>query len=174
MNKGFVTSALLYGILSLFLILVMNTVAIIGNRKLAIDKLKQSALDDVQKIYNPSECFETTINYETRTCVINKYIYDVSKKCASDVYIPGRIGRGSKRCTITEIASEAFKDQTNIKTVTIDYNFEISDHAFDGCRNITFIVDKHSIPTDGNGNFIEGGQQQMLLWGAQNAYVIIK
>ena len=44
MNKGFITSALLYGILSLFLVLVLSTVATIGNRKIAIDKIKQSAI----------------------------------------------------------------------------------------------------------------------------------
>ena len=43
-NKGFITSALLYGILSLFLILVLETVSILGNRKLANDKIKESVL----------------------------------------------------------------------------------------------------------------------------------
>ena len=39
-QKGFITSALLYGILSLFLVLVLGTISILGNRKLANDKIE--------------------------------------------------------------------------------------------------------------------------------------
>ena len=61
-KKGFVTSALLYGILSLFLILILGTVAIIGNRKITNDKVKQSALDDVQSLTTDESCFTTMPN----------------------------------------------------------------------------------------------------------------
>ena len=47
-NRGFVTSALLYGILSLFLVLILGTLSVISNRKLASDRLKESALIDAE------------------------------------------------------------------------------------------------------------------------------
>ena len=59
-KKGFITSALLYGILSLFLILILGTVSILGNRKLSNDKIKESALDDVQTLTTNPDCFTTT------------------------------------------------------------------------------------------------------------------
>ncbi len=46
-KNGFISSALLYGILSLFIVLMLSSLAILGNRKIAIDKIKTSAIDDV-------------------------------------------------------------------------------------------------------------------------------
>ena len=61
-KNGFITSALLYGILSLFLILILGTVSILANRKLANDKIKESVLNDVQKIETSPRCFQTDIS----------------------------------------------------------------------------------------------------------------
>jgi len=46
-KNGFISSALLYGILSLFIVLMLSSLAILGNRKITIDKIKTSAIDDV-------------------------------------------------------------------------------------------------------------------------------
>ena len=173
MNKGFITSALLYGILSLFLVLVLNTVAVVGNRKIAIDKLKQSALEDVQDISSPDSCFEVTIDESTKDCTIEKYIYNESDRCSADVYIPRTIGRGTKKCTVTEISDNAFKNLTAINTVTISHYIEIGNTAFSGCSNITFILKRNINLINGVTTlYVTEGAQEVLLWGSQNAYVI--
>lgn len=54
-KNGFISSALLYGMLALFLVVMMSTLAILGNRKLSMDKLKENALNDVQYGYAQTE-----------------------------------------------------------------------------------------------------------------------
>ena len=47
-NKGFAISGIIYSILILFLLLIFSILAILGSRKLIIDKFK---LDVLNKIY---------------------------------------------------------------------------------------------------------------------------
>ena len=54
-KKGFISSALLYGILALFLIIMLSTIAVLGNRKLNIDKLKENAAITSEKGYQSPE-----------------------------------------------------------------------------------------------------------------------
>lgn len=167
MNKGFVTSALLYGILSLFLVLVLSTVATIGNRKVAIDKIKQSALEDVQELTTPDKCFTTSTPEEVggvKYCAITKYTYNESSKCSSNVFIPKTIGRGVKKCTINAIRNDAFSGQNKVITVTIPETVtNIEEYAFNGCSNITFIA------KGGQSIVAEGSYDE--LWGAIAAYM---
>ena len=146
-EKGFVTSALLYGILSVFLVLILGTISIIGNRKLAIDKIKQSALDDVQNLTTDISCF----------VVVNGTItnYNEDQLCTKTVFIPNDP-------SITKIGDEAFKNK-NLINITIDSNItEISNNAFEGNNNILFIF-KNKSDLVINENH----------WGAQNASVRI-
>lgn len=46
-KNGFITSALLYGILALFLVLMLSSLAVLANRKMSMDTLKEAALNDV-------------------------------------------------------------------------------------------------------------------------------
>lgn len=48
-NKGFITSTLLYGMLVLFLTLILSILAIFSNRKLSTDKLKENVLQRLQE-----------------------------------------------------------------------------------------------------------------------------
>ena len=80
---GFVTSALLYGILSLFLILVLETVSILGNRKLANDKIKESVLNDVQTLTTNPTCFTVETNSRNNLTITN-----YSDTCDKTVFIP--------------------------------------------------------------------------------------
>ncbi len=50
-QRGFISSALLYGMLALFLVIMLSTLAVLGNRKLSMDKLKENALKNVQTGY---------------------------------------------------------------------------------------------------------------------------
>ena len=46
-QKGFIASSLLYGMLALFLTLMISTLFIFGNNKLSMDRLKEKALNDL-------------------------------------------------------------------------------------------------------------------------------
>lgn len=147
-KNGFVTSALLYGILSLFLVLVLGTVAIIGNRKIANDKIKQSALDDVQDLTTDESCF-----------VIDGYTitgYNDSQECTKTVFIPEKINS----VEVNKIGSKAFADKDLIN-VTIKSNItSIDSDAFEGNKNMLFIFKNPQIEINDNE-----------LWGATDSYI---
>ena len=48
-QNGFIASALLYGMLALFLVLMLSTLYILANNKMSMDKLKEEALRIVEK-----------------------------------------------------------------------------------------------------------------------------
>lgn len=140
-DKGFVTSALLYGILSVYIVLVVGTISVIGNRKLANDKIKQSALDDVQNIETSAACFETESNSvnDTDVKITNYKCQDTEK----NVFIPEKDSYGNK---ITLIGPEAFKNK-GISSVTIKSNIiGINCNAFIGNNNVFFII-KGNMPS---------------------------
>ena len=149
-KKGFITSALLYGILSLFLLLVLGTVSILGNRKLANDKIKESALDDVQNLTTNPECFTTEINSRNNITITS---YDDS--CDKTVFIPETLN-GS---VVDAIGAGAFSEKKLIN-VTIKSNIkEIDETAFNGNDGLIF--------------YIKTTSDQILEspWGATNATV---
>lgn len=129
MNKGFITSALLYGILSLFLILVLGTVTILGNRKLANDKIKESVLDDVQKLTTDQTCFTTVANSRG-----NLTITDYKDTCDKTVFVPETIDGK----TVDAIGSSAFANK-NLINITVQNNIiEIAETAFTGNKETVF------------------------------------
>ena len=130
-KNGFITSALLYGIMVLFLMLMLGTLSILGNRKLASDKLKEDALNDVQTIETPASCFQTILN-ENEEITITGY----SASCEKTVFIPKTINGTN----VTVISNGAFANQ-KIKSIWIDSNIkEIGDNAFIGNDKITFVI----------------------------------
>ena len=54
-EKGFIASSLLYGMLALFIVVMLSTLALLGNRKLAMDQLKKNALITVEMGYSNPE-----------------------------------------------------------------------------------------------------------------------
>lgn len=54
-KNGFIASALLYGMLALFLTLMLTTLATLSNRKITLDKLKENALTSVEEGYASPE-----------------------------------------------------------------------------------------------------------------------
>jgi len=46
-EKGFIASALLYGMLTLFLVIMISTLYVLGNNKMAMDKMKAHAIEYV-------------------------------------------------------------------------------------------------------------------------------
>ncbi len=132
-KKGFVTSALLYGILSVYLVLILGTIAIVGNRKIANDKIRQSALDDVQNLKIPEDCFTTTPNGDDKLTIT---AYSTDPKCSKTVFIPETIG-GSE---VNQIGPNAFANKSIIN-VTIRQNISyIYYNAFTGNTKVLFIL----------------------------------
>ena len=157
-KNGFVTSALLYGILSLFIVLLLSTVAIIGNRKLASDKIKQSALDDVQNLSTNENCFKTTqIEGREGFYQIEGYEWK-GPGCSRTIFIP-------KNPRIVEIAQNAFNpngESNEITSVTIYGNIEtINEKAFSGNSKILFTIKNKNAKLK-----IPDGEE---IWGAANS-----
>ena len=161
-QKGFITSALLYGILSLFLVLVLGTVAILGNRKLANDKIKESALDDVQHLTTNPSCFTTTTNSRGNITITG---YDSA--CDKTVFIPETLNGK----TVDAIGAYAFQNQKLIN-ITIWPNIkEIYVNAFTGNDGIIFYIKTTSEQVVGTGTQEEANAAVGTAWGAKDATV---
>lgn len=150
-QKGFVTSALLYGILSLFLVLILGTLSVISNRKLATDRLKESALNDVEDLKTLESCF----TIDSSTCTITGYDADV---CGKVVFIDKK---NIKQCSLSGISSI-----TGVSNgyVYIRSNINVDQNAFYGNNNVTFITVNRGTSDDGRTS---GG----VVWGATNSYL---
>ena len=161
-QKGFITSALLYGILSLFLILVLGTVSILGNRKLANDKIKESALDDVQNLTTDPSCFTSTSNSRG-----NLTITGYNTSCDKTVFIPETLNGKA----VDAIGANAFSNQKLIN-ITIKPNIkEIYVTAFTGNDGIVFYIKTTSNEITGTGTQSEVNNAVGTAWGAKDATV---
>lgn len=161
-KNGFITSALLYGILSLFLILVLGTVSILGNRKLANDKIKESALDDVQELTTDPKCFKTETNERDNLTITS---YDDS--CDKTVFIPETLNSQ----VVDAIGPNAFADKKLIN-ITIKPNIkEIDATAFNKNDGMVFYMKTTSDQIVGTGSDQDINEAIGTAWGATNATV---
>lgn len=163
-QNGFITSALLYGILSLFLILILGTVSILANRKLANDKIKQSVLNDVQKIETSPRCFET----ETSTIdSANLQITGYDSTCEKTVYIPKTIyGQ-----IVDSIGPNAFDGKKLINVTIENVIKQIHVTAFNNNNNVDFYIKTTSDKIKGVGTEEEIENANGTAWGAKNSKV---
>ena len=149
-KKGFITSALLYGILSLFLLLVLGTVSILGNRKLANDKIKESALNDVQNLTTNPACFTTTSNSRGNATITG---YDAT--CDKTVFIPDILNG-----QIVDAIGANASSNKNLINITMKSNIiEIDNTALNGNDGMVFYIKATS------DQIIESP------WGATNATI---
>lgn len=161
-QKGFITSALLYGILSLFLVLVLGTISILGNRKIANDKIKESAIDDAQVLTTDPSCFQTTVN-SRGNLTITKY----GDNCDKTVFIPEYLN-GQK---VDAIGANAFSNQ-KLVNITIKSNIkEIYANAFTGNDEMIFYIKATSNEIVGTGSQEEVDSAVGTAWGAKDATV---
>ena len=163
-KNGFITSALLYGILSLFLILILGTVSILASRKLANDKIKESVLNDVQKIQTSPKCFETeTSPLDSNNLQINGY----DSTCEKTVYIPTTIyGQ-----IVDYIGPNVFSNKKLIN-VTIESTIkQIHVTAFNNNDNLVFYIRNTQDKIKGVGTDEEIEAAEGTTWGAYNATI---
>lgn len=152
-KNGFVTSALLYGILSLFLLLILGSLTIMTNRKLTDDQIRRSALDDVQNITTDLTCFT----------VVGNTITGYSSSCEKTVFIPESV----YGVNITAIGPNAFQNQ-NLRNVTIKSNItSIDATSFSGNSEMLFIMkmENGTIPYDNVE--VSAGR----IWGSTNSTI---
>ena len=141
-KKGFVTSALLYGILSLFLVLMLGTLSVISSRKLASDRLKESAINDVQDLKTNYNCF--TIEKSGSTCMATGYD---ANTCGNTIAIDLKNING---CNKLIIKNDSIKNVSRgyiyIKSKIINPDepngIVIEDNAFKDNIKVTFIVNQ--------------------------------
>lgn len=163
-QNGFITSALLYGILSLFLILILGTVSILANRKLANDKIKESVLNDVQNIQTSPKCFETTTSTLDSN---NLQITGYDSTCEKTVYIPTTIyGQ-----IVDSIGPNAFSGK-NLVNVTMQNTIEqIYVNAFSNNDNMVFYIRNTSDKVKATGTDEEIENAAGTTWGAKDATI---
>ena len=163
-KNGFITSALLYGILSLFLILILGTVSILANRKLANDKIKESVLNDVQKIKTSPSCFETeTSNLDNNNLQITGY----DSTCEKTVYIPEEIyGR-----IVDSVGQAAFANKRLINVTIPNTIKQIHVTAFNNNDDMEFYIRNTSDQIKGVGTDEEIENAEGTTWGAKDATV---
>ena len=163
-KNGFITSALLYGILSLFLILILGTVSILANRKLANDKIKESVLNDVQKIKTSPSCFETeTSNLDNNNLQITGY----DSTCEKTVYIPEEIyGR-----IVDSVGQAAFANKRLINVTIPNTIKQIHVTAFNNNDDMEFYIRNTSDQIKGVGTDEEIENAAGTTWGAKDATV---
>ena len=163
-QNGFITSALLYGILSLFLILILGTVSILANRKLANDKIKESVLNDVQKIETSPRCFQTQAS---ELDINNLQITGYDSTCEKTIYIPRTIyGQ-----TVDSIGPNAFANKEIINITMQDNIKQIYVNAFTNNDNIIFYMRTTSDQVKGTGSDEEIANAAGTTWGAKNATI---
>lgn len=152
-KNGFVSSALLYGILSVFLVLVASTLSILSNHKLSNDKIKESALDDVQNLTTDTSCFTYTSNSNG-----NITITDYSIDCDKTVFIPTVINGE----LVDTIGPAAFKNKSLVN-ITMQLNIiEISSDAFQGNDGIIFYI--KAFDTESLSGFPWGAEDATIHW----------
>jgi len=167
-RKGFATSALLYGLLTTFIVLIISIISVIINNELINKKIKKSALDDVEELKTEISCFEVDFNEDN---TLNIKSYDSS--CPKTVFIPKKI-YGKK---VTTIGDKAF-ESCGITNVNIDNNITgIWATAFLNNNDVRFTI-KGKIPAGLYDEAKESVQQQYLVgeykWGAKNSIVVIE
>ena len=163
-KNGFITCALLHGRLSLFLILILGTVSILANRKLANDKIKESVLNDVQKIKTSPSCFETeTSNLDNNNLQITGY----DSTCEKTVYIPEEIyGR-----IVDSVGQAAFANKRLINVTIPNTIKQIHVTAFNNNDDMEFYIRNTSDQIKGVGTDEEIENAAGTTWGAKDATV---
>ena len=152
-KNGFVTSALLYGILSLFLLLILGSLTVMTNRKLTDDQIRRSALDDVQTLTTDPACFTVSGN------TITGY----SDTCDKTVFIPETIGG----VNITAIGSAAFQNKKLINITIKDNITSIDPSAFNGNDGMFFIMKMENGHIPHDNTEVSAGR----IWGSTNSTI---
>lgn len=132
-NKGFVSSAVLYTLLVLFISLLLGILALFSNRKMILDKLKDDIKEEVDR--------DKYLKY------INTYLDDITSKSCSEsglyFFKNSNLVNGTNTIALTykhtNLYGNALITCSNSK-VTLDYicfNFDLKNYEVDSEGNVS-------------------------------------
>lgn len=91
-------------------------------------------------------------------------VYEGTNKKTKNVKIPKTIKAGGKTYTVTEIAKDAFKNNTKLTTVTIPESVtKIGNNAFNGCKKLKTITIKSTKLKSVGKNAIKGINKKAII-----------
>ncbi|MCI9233315.1 MAG: hypothetical protein HFH08_01810 [Bacilli bacterium] len=164
-EKGFAISSMLYSILLLFLMLIVGVLAILGNRKVILDKIKNEIVTDLTQNKTYSFSFAHKDILLANTSMVSNFSFDL----LDDVKVVDQNGNIIKT-EITTTSNPTF-DATKNGTYVITYSANYQGNIIEEERTIEVIdpityeytytgkKQQFTVPTN--------GLYQMELWGAE-------
>lgn len=168
-NKGFAISSMLYSILLLFLMLIVGVLAILGNRKVILDKVKNEIITDLTQNRAYSFLFAHKDILLANTSKVNDFTFDL----LDDVKVVDQNGNVI-HTEITTTSVPTF-DSTKNGTYVITYQANYQGNVIEEERTIEVIdpIIYEYAYTGKEQQFIAStnGLYQIELWGAQGGSI---
>lgn len=164
-NKGFAISSMMYSILLLFLMLVLGVLAILGSRKVILDKIKNDVVTDLTK--NQSYVF----SFEHQNILLsnNATVNGVNFSLLDGVKLVDQ--NGSVIETTIDVNSEPAFDATQNGLYQITYTATYQGYPVEARRTIEVVdpITYEFAYTGGEQQFVVpvNGTYRIELWGAQ-------
>jgi len=163
-NKGFAISSMLYSILLLFLMLLLGVFAILGSRKVILDKIKSEIVTDLTQNRSYNFLFEHQNIALSNTSKVSNYTFDL----LDGVVIVDQNGN-MVEATITTTSSPTFNSAVN-GTYTVNYSATYEGKNIEAQRVIE-VVDPIILEYAYTGdvqelNIANKGVYRAELWGA--------
>lgn len=168
-NKGFAISSMLYSILLLFLMLIVGVLAMLGNRKVILDKIKNEIITDITQNRSYSFSFTHKDILLANTSKVSDFTFDL----LDDVKILDQNGNVI-HTDITTTSNPAF-DSTKNGTYVITYRASYQGNVIEEERTIEVIdpITYEYVYTGKEQQFVAPatGSYRIELWGAQGGSI---
>lgn len=170
-NRGFAISSMLYSILLLFLMLIVGVLAILGNRKIILDKVKNEIVTDLTQ----NKAFDISFEHKNILLANTSKVSDFTFSLMDGVKVIDQNGNVIDT-PITTTSSPTFNSAVNgTYTVTYTANYQgnviIAERVIDVIDPITY----EYAYTGKEQQFVasSSGVYRTELWGAQGGKMII-
>lgn len=168
-NKGFAISSMLYSILLLFLMLIVGVLAVLGNRKVILDKVKNEIVTDLTQNRAYSFSFTHKDILLANTAKVSDFTFDL----LDDVKILDQNGN-VVHTEITTTSTPTF-DATKNGTYVVTYRANYQGNVIEEERTIEVIdpITYEYTYTGKEQQFVvpATGLYQTELWGAQGGNI---
>ncbi len=168
-KNGFLSSALLYGMLALFLIVITSTLAVLGTRKLAMDKLKEKALNGSEVISNIIDANGVITDLSLATSSSGEIAYMYS--FGNQIYI----SKGNKMISAPSSIKSADIDFRPTGEIAVMYAYEDQIRFDSEVITPNDVVKSLSMDIDSSGTenymYASGSKIYMHTYGASGASV---
>ncbi len=168
-NKGFAISSMLYSILLLFLMLIVGVLAILGNRKVILDKVKNEIVTDLTQNRAYSFSYAHKDILLANTSKVSNFTFDL----LDDVKVIDQ--NGNVIHTEITTTSEPTFDSTKNGTYLVTYRANYQGNVIEEERTIEVIdpITYEYSYTGKEQQFVTptNGLYQIELWGAQGGSI---